>query len=300
MANTYIDFNTITDFHRFYHIEKPRHPLVSIVNLAELDRGPLDSEVFYRLHFYAVLCKQFTGRLMYGKQYYDFDEGSLVFTAPHQAIARSPETHTKEGWGLFFHADLLHGTELGKKIEQYSFFHYDANEALHISDTEKQVLKDCLEKIRGEYSQNFDKHTPGLIVGNVQLFLDYCDRFYDRQFITRAKVSSDVVQRFEQALNAYFADDALTDAGLPTVKYFAAKLGFSPDYLSDLLSKYTGKTTQEHIHLKLVDRAKALLWSTEKTVSEIAYLLGFEHPSHFSKLFKSKTGVAPKEFRNSH
>jgi AraC-like DNA-binding protein len=206
----------------------------------------------------------------------------------------------EEGWGLFFHPDLINGTSFAKKINEYSFFNYEANEALHISDDEKMILKDCVEKIEKEYSQNIDKHTQGLIVSNIELLLNYCDRFYDRQFLTRNKVNKDIVQRFEHLLNDYFAQDELINAGLPDVKFFASHLNLSPNYLSDLLNRFTGKTTQEHIHLKLVDTAKSLLWSTEKSISEIAYELGFEYPSHFTKVFKTKTGLTPQQYRSAN
>ncbi len=204
----------------------------------------------------------------------------------------------EEGWALFFHPDLLHGTDLEKKLHQYSFFHYEANEALHISEEEKALLWDCVKKIEREYSLNVDKHTVALIASNIELLLNYCTRFYDRQFITRTKTNADIVQKFESLLNDYFAKESLADNGLPDVKHFASRLHLSPNYLSDLLSRHTGKTTQEHIHLQLVEKAKSLLWSTNKSISEIAYDLGFEYPSHFTKIFKAKTGQAPKEFRN--
>lgn len=184
------------------------------------------------------MCKRFEGTMKYGKTHYDFDEGSLMFTAPHQVISSSQGIKILEGWGLFFHPDLLAGSELGLKIHNYSFFHYDLNEALHISDDEKQTLLDCLKKIEVEYGQNFDKHTQGLIVDNLQLMLTYCTRFYDRQFFTRAKPSNDIVQKFERMLNEYFLQETLVENGLPDVKHFASELNLSPSYLSDVLSKY--------------------------------------------------------------
>jgi AraC-like DNA-binding protein len=240
------------------------------------------------------MCKRFDGIMKYGRGTYDFNEGSLMFTAPQQIIAVSPDINAVEGWGLFFHPHLLSGS--GLQMREYSFFNYDVNEALHISDDENQTLLDCLEKIKKEYSQNTDRHTQGLIVDNLRLLLNYCNRFYDRQFLTRAKVNKDIVQQFEQLLHDYFASE-LIEAGLPGVKYFASKLNLSSHYLSDLLNKHTGKTTQEFIHLAFAEKAKHLLWSTQKPISEIAYELGFEHPSHFTKLFKSQTGQSPREFR---
>ncbi|MDJ1466780.1 helix-turn-helix domain-containing protein [Xanthocytophaga flava] len=297
MKPTYIDIESIAVVHRFYNCGTLQHPLITVIDLTETKPDRPKEEVYYRTAFYTVMCKRFEGTMKYGRSYYDFEEGSLMFTAPNQVIASSPDIQVSEGWGLFFHPALLVGTELGKKIHEYSFFQYDTNEALHISAEEKTILLDCLNKIKREYSQNMDKHTKSLIIDNLQVMLTYCNRFYDRQFFTREYVNHDIVQKFERMLIDYFAQETLVEAGLPDVKYFASQLNLSPNYLSDLLNRFTGKTTQEHIHLQLVDRAKTLLWGTEKTISEIAYNLGFEHPSHFTKLFKSKIGISPKEYR---
>ncbi|HEY9049603.1 MAG TPA: helix-turn-helix transcriptional regulator [Ohtaekwangia sp.] len=294
----YIDINSIADIHKFYKYDKPQHPLITIIDLTKANPDRPKEEVYYRTPLYSVMCKRFEGSMKYGKSHYDFEEGTLMFTAPHQVISSSPDIRVLEGWGLFFHPDLLHASELGRKIHEYNFFHYDVNEALHISDTEKSTLLDCLQKIENEYSQNFDRHTQGLILDNLQLMLNYCTRFYGRQFLTRAKVNHDIVQKFERLLSDYFATDTLIETGLPDVKHFASQLRLSPDYLSDLLSKYTGKTTLEHIHLQLIDKAKSLLLGSQRSISEIAYDLGFGHPSHFTKIFKSKTGMSPRDFRS--
>lgn len=298
MQNKYVDIESISDLHRFYGYAKPKHPLVTLIDLTQIDvsNRPKDG-MLYRLGFYSIFFKTGKGFLKYGKSHYDFDEGSLMFTAPYQVISPNVSLDLEVGWGLFFHPDILNRKELGSRISEYSFFQYDSNEALHISDEEKELIKDCVENIKREYSQNIDKHTLQLILSNIELLLNYCNRFYDRQFFTRVKVSNDIVQRFEKSLKEYFAQDTLIEVGLPDVKYFAAKLNLSPNYLSDLLNKYTGKTTQEHIHLQLVDKAKSLLWGSEMSISEIAYGLGFEHPSHFTKLFKSKIGKSPTAFR---
>jgi AraC-like DNA-binding protein len=298
MSNTYIDISSISDLHDFAGYPSPKHPLISLIdNEAFYEHCPMDL-AFFRFGFYIISCKQFKGALKYGKGHYDFGEGSLMFTAPGQVISSSPDGKVEEGWALFFHPDLINTSGLGKKIHQYSFFSYDINEALHISEEEKRTIKDCVNKIEKEYSQNIDKHTLNLIVSNIELLLSYCDRFYDRQFYTRSKVSSDVVQQFEKLLTDYFAQDTLIEAGLPNVKYFASQLNLSPNYLSDLLNRFTGKTTQEHIHLQLISKAKSLLWGTDNSISEIAYELGFEHPSHFTKIFKTKTGKSPTAFRH--
>jgi AraC-like DNA-binding protein len=237
------------------------------------------------------------GVFRYGRTTYDFGEGSLVFTAPDQVISPDIDSLIIEGWGIYIHPDFLNANPRGHALTQLPFWGYDTHEALHISEAEKDILEDCVEHVQREIALNLDQHSYNLILRNLELFFDYCVRFYDRQFLTRAGVSRDIVQRFERLLADYFAQETLVEAGLPDVKYFASRLNLSPNYLSDVLNKYTGKTTQEHIHLKLVDKAKALLWGTEKAVSEIAYELGFEHPSHFTKLFKNKTGVSPREFR---
>lgn len=301
MQNKYVAIQSISDLHMLYQLPKPSHPLVSFFDLKKVNWknwNNVEQITFYQMGFYSIYCKKFNSNsLRYGKSYYDFKEGSLMFMAPNQVISPSPDLQ-KEGWGLVFHPDLLNNSSLGNKINSYSFFHYDTNEALHISEDEKLILKDCVEKIRKEYSQNIDKHTQTLIQTNIELLLNYCDRFYDRQFLTRAKVSNDIVQKFERLLKDYFNNETIIEIGLPDVKYFALALNLSPSYLSDLLKRFTGKSTQEHIHLQLTDKAKTLLWSSGKSVSEIAYELGFDHPSHFTKIFKAKTGKSPTEYRH--
>jgi len=298
MPEQFIDIESITKLHELYGAGKPRHPLITVIDLARHQLRRPVAVVTYRLGFYSIFCKKFSGMLRYGRSYYDFSEGSLMFTAPGQATSPGTGPKVEEGWGLFFHPDLINNSPLGRKMHDYSFFQYEANEALHVSEEEKSTLAACLANIQKEYAQNIDKHTQSLIQSNIELLLNYCSRFYDRQFYTREKVNSDVVQQFEKLLKEYFAQDALIHSGLPNVKYFADQLNLSSNYLSDLLHKFTGKSTQEHIHLKLVDKAKSLLWSTQSPVSQIAYALGFEHPSHFTRLFKQKTGYAPSDYRN--
>ncbi len=297
MDTQYIDLPTINDMHRVMQQAPPRHPLVSLVDHASFYNNRPEGSPVYRFGFYAISCKQFDGVLKYGRGSYDFTQGSLMFTAPGQAIAATHSGKVDEGWALFIHPDLLYGTDLGRKIHQYSFFDYQANEALHVSEEEQLILKDCITKIEKEYLQNIDKHSHGLIVSNIELLLNYCNRFYDSQFYTRTKINADIVQRFERLLKDYFKEEAMAGTSLPSVSYFASKLNLSPNYLSDLLQKFTGKTTIEYIHLELVAQAKSLLWSTDVSISEIAYRLGFGHPSHFTKLFKTKTGKSPSEFR---
>jgi AraC-like DNA-binding protein len=294
-----VELESIGELHEFVQAPRPRHPLVSVIDHRDFyARVPKGEGMKFRVGFYTISCKKFDGLMYYGKGHYDFKDGSLVFTAPGQIVGAGPNIHVEDGWGLFVHPDLLYGTALGKKMHEYNFFHYEVNEALHISEEENALIRDCLSKIEREYAGSIDKHTQGLIVSNIELLLNYCDRFYDRQFYTRARVNADVVQRFESLLKEYFGQASLIESGLPPVTYFSSRLNLSPSYLSDLLQRTTGKSTLEHIHLELVDRAKSLLWGTESSISEIAYELGFEHPSHFTKIFKAKTGKSPSEFRN--
>lgn len=295
-----ITIRTISELHRLYGCDKPRHPLVSVLDLTTIRHDVFEPDVPFQMAFYVIACKRFKGDIGYGRSHYDFEEGAMMFTAPNQVVRSGEDIRMEEGWALFFHPDLINATDLGRKMQQYSFFLYDVSEALHISQEEKQTLWDCVEKIKKEYMQNIDHHTQGLMVSNIELLLNYCNRFYDRQFITRRKTNNDLVQKFESLLTGFFTQEVLLREGLPDVKYFATQLHLSPDYLSDVLRKYTGKTTQEHIHLQLTEKAKSLLWGTQKSISEIAYELGFTHPSHFNKIFKSKTGVSPKEYRNAN
>ena len=292
------DIESISDLHDLVQYPRPRHPLISVIDHADFyAKRPKDDRLL-RFGFYTVSCKKFEGLLYYGKSQYDFKEGTLMFTAPGQVLGAGPDVVVDEGWALFFHPDLLHGTGLDKKMHEYSFFHYEVNEALHISEEEDRLVKDCVDMIAKEYQHSIDKHTQSVMVSTIELLLNYCNRFYDRQFYTRARVNSDVVQRFERLVKDYFNQGSLIETGIPTVGYFSSKLNLSPNYLSDLLQKSTGKSTMEHIHLELVEKAKSLLWGTEFSVSEIAYELGFEHPSHFTKVFKAKTGKSPSEYRN--
>lgn len=297
MQTRYIDVRSVSEIHELWGCGKPRHPLITVVDLAKHQFQGKRDGLAYRLDFYTIFCKKFNGVLGYGRSYYDFSEGSLMFTAPGQVTTPVSAPTPEEGWALFFHPDLIHHSSLSKKIGQYTFFNYELKEALHVSEEEKLMLFGCVKKIEQEYSQFIDKHTQILIQNNIEMLLNYCSRFYDRQFYTREKINTDVVQAFEKLLKEHFAQDTLINSGLPGVKKFAEQLNLSSNYLSDLLQKFTGKTTQEHIHLQLIDKAKTLLWSTSMSVSEIAYTLGFENPPHFTRLFKQKTGYSPTKFR---
>jgi AraC family transcriptional activator of pobA len=293
---TYFDINSIAELHEFFRYSKPLHPLISIVDMGKVDRTQRKPNVAYRLNLYAITLKKVDGTFKYGRTHIDFAEGTLLLTAPNQVILPDPSNKV-EGWGLFIHPDFLNATVRGRQLTEYSFFGYDFNEGLHVSDAEKKVIEACLQNITNEISNTLDTHSHHLIVANLELMLSYTSRFYDRQFLTRAKPGNDLVEKFDRLLTDYFKTDSLLETGLPDVKYFANHLNLSANYLSDLLVKYTGQSTQTHIHLKLIDKAKHLLWSTDHSISEIAFDLGFEHPSHFTKLFKSKTGQSPKAYR---
>ena len=297
-----IRLESISQLNALFQQVAPRHPLISVVDFSKMEKHDKVEEIKLTCGFYSLMFKNHcANRFRYGKEYYDFEEGTLICIAPNQIITiESDNSSTKDivGWGLFFHPDLIRGTSLVNKMKDYTFFTYQVNEALHLSDKEKETLLDCVIKLENELTVNIDKHSQTLISSNIELLLNYCNRYYDRQFITRKKANTDLLVRFENSLNNYFNSGDLQKKGLPSVKYFAEKLFLSPNYLSDLLKKETGKNAQEHIHYYLIEEAKNILTNSDNTVSEIAYSLGFEYPNYFSKLFKSKTGMTPIEYRN--
>jgi AraC-type DNA-binding domain-containing proteins len=272
------------------------HPLVSVIDMSKvkpLPNGKI-SVGFYCVFFKEIKC----GDLKYGCNYYDYQEGTLVFVAPGQILGvNNTEYIQPKGWALLFHPDLIRGTSLGHNIKEYNFFSYEINEALHLSEKERQIILDCTNKIDYELKQSIDKHSKTLIANNIELLLNYCMRFYDRQFITRNQVNKDILINFEKLLNDYFLSEATQTIGLPTVKYCADQLHLSANYFGDLIKKETGKSAQEHIQLKLIDIAKERIYDTSKSLSEIAYDLGFKHPQHFSRMFKNETGYSPNQYR---
>lgn len=295
--------NTISQAHQAMGLPKPKHPLVTVVRTKDFDTKLDFNGVKIINNLYQVTLKQSgCGNLFYGKNSYDYEEGTLVFTSPGQVTMFEGEMpaddDADEGWILAFHPDLIRKSTLSDKIEGYSFFNYDVNEALHLSEEELNTIEELLDKIVKEYSQNLDKHSQNLIISNIELLLDYCTRFYDRQFYTRTNLNTDIVSKFERLLKAYYKTELVNVLGIPNVQYLAKELNFSSSYLSDLLKKETGKTAQEHIHLFVIERAKNKLLNSSQSISEIGYSLGFEYPQHFSNLFKSKTGMSPSEFRN--
>ncbi len=240
------------------------------------------------------------GDIVYGRHTYDYQAGTLVFFAPGQVseFEVPAQAYQPKGYGLVFHPDLVHGTSLGKALATYHFFSYQSNEALHISDAERQVVLDCFSKIAFELSQNIDKHSKKLLTANIELFLNYCERFYDRQFISREHVNQGVLARFEEQLNAYFLSDKPSTLGLPSVAYFADQLHLSPNYFGDLIKRESGQSVKEMIQNKLIDVAKDRVFDGDKTVNQIAYELGFKYPQHFTRLFKQRVGNTPLAYRN--
>ena len=273
------------------------HPLVSVVDFSKCPPVKPSHKSF---GFYAVMLKDFKcGELRYGRHYYDYQEGTLVFFAPGQTggVDNNGVSFQPKGWALLFHPDLLLGTPLGHNMKDYTFFSYEANEALHLSEQERETVLDCLHKIEAELQHAVDRHSKNLIVTNIELLLNYCIRFYDRQFITRCNVNKDVLTRFENLLDDYFVSGKSQSIGLPSVQYFADQLHLSSNYFGDLIKKETGKSAQEYIQVKLINVAKDRVFDTSKTLNEIAYELGFKYPQHFSRLFKNRVGCSPNEYR---
>lgn len=302
MSNIFT-IDSLSQIHQILGCEPPKHPSISFIPFSEMNI-PKDA-IFGKVNvnFYIISLKSAKGKMRYGRNYYDFEEGTLLFTSPNQVL--SPD-HVmgdfldEEGWSLIVHPDLLFGTDLGNKMYQYHYFSYEVNEALHFSESEQQKIKECILNIVEEYSQNLDGHSHELIVSNLELLLNYCKRFYDRQFLTRTKQNKGVVVKIEQLLKEYFNSEKPKVIGLPTVKYCAEEVNLSPNYLSDLLKKETGKNTKEHIDYYLINKAKKMLLGSSLNINEIAYNLGFEQPKSFSKLFKKREGINPKEYRDTN
>lgn len=289
-------FETIHDYNAFNNNET-LHPLVSVVDLSKA--APRSGSKMY-FGFYTIFLKDVKcGDLTYGRHTYDYQEGTLVFLAPGQVagVNSNGEMYQPKGQALVFHADLIHGTHLGRHIQDYNFFGYQSNEALHLSEQERKIVLDCFSKIEYELSHAIDKHSKKLIVSNIELFLDYCGRFYERQFFTRDKAHKGVLERFEMLMNEYFESDKPQTIGLPSVAYCANELNLSAGYFGDLVKKETSKTAQEFIQMKVIDTAKERIFDHEKTVNQIAYELGFKYPQHFTRLFKQKVGVTPNDYR---
>jgi AraC-like DNA-binding protein len=294
---------TISQYHQVLGIAKPEHPLVSVISLDGFKPPAGNSRISVIFDFYIITLKRnLNGNIKYtyGQQAYDFDEGIMFFISPKQVFSfEADHNFQSTGWMLLVHPDFLWGTPLAKTIRQYEFFNYSTNEALFLSEKEEATIGGITQLIKQEYHGNIDKFSQGLIVAQIELLLQYCERFYNRQFLTRKISSHQVLDRVEEMLDGYFNSDDLVNKGLPTVQFVAETLRMSPTYLSAMLKALTGQSTQQHIHEKLIEKAKEKLSVTNLSISEIAYELGFEHPPSFSKLFKSKTNLSPLEFRAS-
>ena len=291
-----IKIDTVDQYNKMFGLET-LHPLVSVVDLSKSETWPTNFRVNYGI--YGLFLKDTKcGDIRYGRQYYDYQEGTVVGFAPGQVTGIELKDGTRPlAHGLLFHPDLIRGTALGRDIKRYSFFSYESNEALHLSEEEKGIFVDCLRKIQIELEHSIDKHSKRLIAMNIELLLDYCLRFYDRQFITRENINKDILVRFENLLSDHFESDQPQTVGLPSVQYVADRLHLSPNYFGDLIKKETGKSAQESIQLFVIEKAKERLYDENKTVSEVAYELGFKYPHHLSRLFKKVVGMTPNEYR---
>ena len=289
---------TIDQYDQLFGLET-LHPLVNVIDFSKATK----TVEYYHMNigFYSLFLKDINcGDLKYGRNYYDYQEGTVVCMAPGQVIGidnRKKTPQRTKSIGVLFHPDLIRGTALGQEIRNYTFFSYEANEALHLSEEERQTIMDCLNKIQAELEHAIDKHSRRLITANIGVLLDYCLRFYDRQFVTRNQQNNDIIVRFERLLDEYFDGPMPQQEGLPSVKYFADKVFLSPNYFGDMIRKQTGKTASEYIQTKVIERAKENLLSSDKTMSEIAYDLGFQYPQHLSRMFKRVAGCTPNEFR---
>ena len=297
-------FHTITEYHRAAGLPKPAHPLISLVHMDDLNRPLAESSFSLTYDFYSISLKRMkNAKFKYGQQASDFDEGVLFFMSPGQVfgmdIEKGSVMHRPEGWIILIHPDFLWNTSLAKTIKQYEYFNYSVYEALYLSDKEETMLTTIAQNIEQEYHANIDRFSQSVIIAQLELLLTYSERFYQRQFITRKIASHELLTRLEDLLTAYFNSGALAQKGLPSVTYIAENLNISPGYLSGLLKSLTGQNTQQHLHNKLIELAKEKLSTTNLSVSEIAYELGFEHLQSFSKLFKTKTSLSPMEFRHS-
>lgn len=300
--NKVVKFNTVSEYNAFNN-SNTLHPLVSIIDFSKANERSWEGEKSVRIYygFYCIFLKDIKcGDLRYGCDYYDYQEGTLVFAAPGQImeVETDGKVYQPKGYALVFHPDLIHGTSLFKSINEYNFFSYNANEALHLSERERQIVLDSFSKIHSELQLGVDKHSKKLITSNIELFLGYCERFYDRQFITRESVNKGILERFEEVLNAYFTSNKPNTIGLPSVAYCADELHLSANYFGDLIKKETGKSAQEYIQNKIIDVAKDKILVDHLTVNEIAYEMGFKYPQHFSRLFKQRVGCTPNEYRS--
>jgi AraC family transcriptional regulator, transcriptional activator of pobA len=293
-------YESLSDAHRAFGLPNPKHPLISIIHdLTHVDTSNMPAS--HVLGFYKISYKpKLSGKVKYGQDYYDFDEGGLLFASPGQIVGGGDNDATVcSEYTLLIHPDFLFGYPLAKTIKQYGFFSYATNETLHLSEEEKDTIMAIFKMIELELNSRIDDFSQGVVIAQLELLLSYSNRFYKRQFITRKAASNDVLQKMEEVLDDYFSNEQTLNKGIPTVQYLAGELNISPSYLSDMLRTLTGQNAQQHIHDKLIEKAKEKLSTTKLTISEIAYALGFEHSQSFSRLFKSKTNLSPVAFRHS-
>lgn len=298
MKNIVYTVQSISELHEIAGFDKPEHPLISVIDYSKPDVKNAPDTGSFTCDFYVINYKKHC-KFLYGRQAFDHKEGTLHCTAPRQIITfdKSKEEGSTEGWGLYFHPELIKKSELGNKIGRYSFFNYSENEALHLSFNEKQILLNLFQQLRDEYNTNIDQFTQELIVSNIELLLNYCMRFYNRQFITRTNRNKDIIAQFEKLISDCIDADNRDKKSIPTVKLCADSLNLSPNYFGDLIKKETGKSAQEHIHYCLLEKSKTLLTNTDMSIKEIAHCLGFEYAQSFRNLFKKKTGISPSEYR---
>ena len=290
--------NTVNQANALVGIETS-HPLVTVLDFSKC--GPMEY-IRMNLGLYGIFLKDIMDAdIVYGRHQYDYQQGTLIFIAPGQVVGlgtrQEGEVFQPTGWGLMFHPDFLHGTSLARHIKDCTFFSYAIHEALHTSDEERKTIIDCFKKIKKELTRSIDKHSKKLIASNIELLLNYCERFYDRQFITREHANKDILIRFEAILNDYFQSGKASGEGIPSVTYCASKLNLSANYFGDLIKKESGITAQEYIHQKIVEVAKEKIFDVSKSIAEVSYELGFKYPQHFIRLFNQKVGYTPKEYR---
>ena len=293
-----VNIRTVAEYNEYWGLEN-RHPLVNVLEGSQITHPiPNCRKNFdlYVIFLKDVMCADY---LKYGRKEYDYQENTLVFVSPGQVLGYPADgsTYQAKGWCLYFSPELLRGTQLGRHMKDYSFFSYDVSEALHLSLQERETIIDCLKKIDDEINNGTDKHSNTIIASAIELFLNYCNRFYDRQFITRKKANKDILSRFEELLDEYFASNKPQSYGTPSVAYFAEQLHLSANYFGDLIKKETGKSAQEYVQQKIMGTAKDMLANPEKSVSEIAYALGYQYPQYFSRAFKQVVACTPNEYR---
>ena len=296
--NDIVDIESVSRYNDMLGVET-LHPLVSVIDMS---RASMIRHGRHTFGMYVIFLKEVKcGDMTYGRHRYDYQEGTLVCLAPGQVIGfeDNGEMFQPKGWALLFHPDLIRGTSLGRNIKSYTFFSYQVNEALHLSDSERSMVVDCLRNIRRELEHDRDRHSKRIITVSIEMLLDYCMRFYERQFITRSHVNHDILSRFDALLEDYFSGERPQRDGLPTVKYCAGELCLSSNYFGDLIKRETGRTAQEYIRIKLVDAAKSRILDPGRTISQVAYELGFKYPQHFSRLFKKMVGYTPNKYRSS-